>query len=278
MVGGPAALWVGLTQTGPAVDRGNKTIATNLVDEDFLVWYNAIDKNRGRMMNTQCKIALLVGAGVLLLSGEVYAQSLFGSSVSRRSRPSLTTGDAGAGGADLKSARFVRQNRTAQNFVGAEVPATVQQRFVGATAAGEIPLVPSSVSDLRSLLAMAAVNRQTQATAATPATSVNNGLKPPRLQVSFEYSAPSSGKPPSTLLRQLESRPDFHAIGPIEVSLAGRTAIVRGTVASERDRFLAQQFLLFEPGISKVQNELRIQQTESDPTMDYPEAETSSAP
>jgi hypothetical protein len=84
-------------------------------------------------------------------------------------------------------------------------------------------------------------------------------MNPPQLAVSFAYSAPPAEKLPALLHQRLADCPQLHAIGPIEVSMTGRTAIVRGTVASARDQFLAQQLLLFEPGISAVQNELRVQ-------------------
>ncbi len=89
-------------------------------------------------------------------------------------------------------------------------------------------------------------------------------MNPPQLEISFAYSAPPAEQLPAVLRQRLAECPQLHATSPIEVSLAGRTAIVRGTVASAQDRFLAQQLLLFEPGISAVQNELRIQPAAAD--------------
>jgi hypothetical protein len=46
--------------------------------------------------------------------------------------------------------------------------------------------------------------------------------------------------------------------GPVQVSLQGRTAILRGVVATEHDRAVAARVALLEPGVSQVQNELQV--------------------
>jgi hypothetical protein len=45
---------------------------------------------------------------------------------------------------------------------------------------------------------------------------------------------------------------------PVTVAMTGRTAVLRGVVATEHDRALAEQLLHLEPGISEVANELRV--------------------
>jgi hypothetical protein len=221
-------------------------------------------------MNVNDRVVLLVAGWLLALGGEASAQ-LFGARtegtpVSRRVRPSLTTSTANGPAATstgLQGARFLRENRSAKDFVGSDAEATAKH-FVGAQEVGDATMVQSAVGDLRSRLATAVANRQLQAAAATP--TPNTAMNPPRLEVSFAYSAPSAEELPSVLLQRLTACPEFHPIGPIAVSLAGRTAIVRGTVASARDRFLAQQLLLFEPGISTVKNDLLVQDSASSPT------------
>jgi hypothetical protein len=219
-------------------------------------------------MHIHCRVALLIVGWLLVAGGEATAQMFGprpeGGSISRGMRPSLTTSpatapDAATGAAStpgLQTARFLRRNRSAQAFVGADTQETTQH-FVGSQDAGDAAMVQAAVSDPRSRWAAAAANRQLQAATATPA--LQTTMYPPRLQVSFSYSAPSAQDLAPVLSQRLAACPECHAIGPIEVSLAGRTAIVRGQVASERDRFLAQQLLLFEPGISSVRNELTVQ-------------------
>ena len=45
-------------------------------------------------------------------------------------------------------------------------------------------------------------------------------------------------------------------LGPIEASLEGRTAVLRGTVATEADRQLAEGLARLEPEVLAVRNEL----------------------
>ena len=45
-------------------------------------------------------------------------------------------------------------------------------------------------------------------------------------------------------------------MGSVTVELEGRTAVLRGQVATEQDRALVGRMLLLEPGISDVRNEL----------------------
>jgi hypothetical protein len=226
-------------------------------------------------MNIDYKIALLIAAGWLALGSETSAQ-LFGSRplgtpVSRRDPPSAAPLTA-ENDAALKGARFLRQNRSLQDFVGVDAQGNAQH-FVGVLGGSQSAVIQSAVGDLRSRLGVAATNRQLQAGAATPNTKT--AMNPPRLEVSFAYSAPPAAKLPSVLQQRLAGCPEFHSTGPIEVLLEGRTAIVRGTVASARDQSLAQHLLLFEPGISTVRNELRVQPPAPDRR---PSAATAPAP
>jgi hypothetical protein len=49
------------------------------------------------------------------------------------------------------------------------------------------------------------------------------------------------------------------------VSVEGATATLRGEVASERDRTLAERLVLFEPGIDSVRNELKVRSPSKGP-------------
>jgi osmotically-inducible protein OsmY len=50
--------------------------------------------------------------------------------------------------------------------------------------------------------------------------------------------------------------PGIRFSGPAQVTLEGRTAVLKGTVASEEDRELAQALAMMEPDVLDVQNEL----------------------
>lgn len=177
------------------------------------------------------------------------------SATAARTATGTATGSSVSQGATVsEGARFLRKNRNAQAFVGAD--AQDASHFVG-TQEMQDGITPI-LNDLRSrTAAAAAANRQLQASASTPVQKTS--MYPPRLEVSFAYSPRPTSNLSTVLLQRLKSCSGFQPTGPIEVSLAGRTATLRGTVASEWDRSLAQQMLLFEPGISLVQNELTIQ-------------------
>ncbi len=213
-------------------------------------------------MNIRPKLALLGAAWLLTVAGTASAQMFGDRTVGvplldqmQQASPG-TTGDSQGGaamGVVPTNARFLRQNRSSDSFVGRGAQGT--SHFVGANESGGS--VQAAVSDLSSQRAMASANRQLQAALATPPSRLS--IYPPRLEVSFAYSAPLAERMSSQLAGRLRGCSEFHATGPVEVVMAGRLAIVRGVVFSERDRALARQLLLFEPGVSAVQNELKIQ-------------------
>ncbi|MGQ9574170.1 MAG: BON domain-containing protein [Thermoguttaceae bacterium] len=146
--------------------------------------------------------------------------------------------------------RFLRGNRRQGNFVGTDL--RDRRRFVGVQREG-------TTSRLRP--AAAGFRVQTPPSPnLPPATTVNRatGMYEPRLTVAFEVPERPAAEISERLTRQLMSIPGLHPASHIEVSVEGRTATLRGEVASERDRILAEKVLLFEPGVSEVRNELRL--------------------
>jgi len=86
----------------------------------------------------------------------------------------------------------------------------------------------------------------------------NSQSQPIRTTVEVGFNVPTvnpsaAGQRLTTLLQR---SPQIAALTPIEVELSGRTAILRGTVASAAERDLAQRVVLLEPGVSQVKNEL----------------------
>jgi hypothetical protein len=63
--------------------------------------------------------------------------------------------------------------------------------------------------------------------------------------------------------QRLAKLPGLKALGPIEVTMEGRKAILRGTVASEDDRQLAAGLAKLEPEVLEVQNELVVGSAET---------------
>jgi hypothetical protein len=60
---------------------------------------------------------------------------------------------------------------------------------------------------------------------------------------------------------RLTNIPGLAKIGPIQASLEGRTAVLRGTVMSEADRQLAEGLAMLEPEVLAVRNELVVGST-----------------
>jgi len=71
--------------------------------------------------------------------------------------------------------------------------------------------------------------------------------------------------------QRLAKLPGLKALGPIEVTMEGRTAVLRGTVASEADRELAAGLAKLEPEVLEVQNELVVGSAETTAEESSPE-------
>jgi hypothetical protein len=85
------------------------------------------------------------------------------------------------------------------------------------------------------------------------------------LRASFVYPARAPGEVSAAVgsrLRRVLSLPS--GMEP-EVLIEGRTATLRGVVASDAERILAERLARLEPGVSRVRNELRVEAPPQDP-------------
>jgi hypothetical protein len=155
--------------------------------------------------------------------------------------------------------RFIRGNRRAGSFVGGD--SKDRRGFVGSQQ-GQAGRVRPTVARPRMSVAPDA-NR----TAASTGRS-RSGVYEPRLSVAFDVARPPEEAVAQDLTRLLQSSPAFQSTSRIEVSVADGIATLRGEVASERDRSLAERLVLFEPGIDSVQNELKVRPASRSPA-DY---------
>jgi len=100
------------------------------------------------------------------------------------------------------------------------------------------------------------------ATAATRTTLTGNlGNQTIRsaTSIDFDFAMPQQRIQPVTVethLNRVNGIQDCHVT--FRSSPVGTTAVLTGTVATDRERRVAQQFLLMEPGISRVENLLEI--------------------
>jgi hypothetical protein len=80
-----------------------------------------------------------------------------------------------------------------------------------------------------------------------------------RRQVAFPYPQPVADQVSAGLQRRLRQiLPPVPLAAPVAVAVDGRTAVLQGVVASEHARVLAEQMAQMEPGVSRVENRLRV--------------------
>ncbi|MCC6126206.1 MAG: hypothetical protein IT426_14685 [Pirellulales bacterium] len=75
-------------------------------------------------------------------------------------------------------------------------------------------------------------------------------------RLAFEVPLRASAAVSTSMNRRLLEAWGNRSLSPLQASLQGRTLILKGTVATEHDKSLAEKMMLLEPGIDRVQNEL----------------------
>ncbi len=150
--------------------------------------------------------------------------------------------------------RFVRGNRSRQDFVGSG--RNDLSGFVGSEQAIGVGRVPAATDSFRlEQTNSARINRPLPAQPST-------GLYYPRLVLDVDPNAVNSTiQSPSYetsvgASTEIAQRVKKIAGENVQVFMAGSTAIVKGTVASQRVAELAISILSFEPGIDRVDNQL----------------------
>ncbi len=173
-------------------------------------------------------------------------QGLAGSSISAGGSQSGT----GSGLGQLHgNERFLRGNRQRGEFVGSDL--RNRRHFIGSQQGRAAGYVRPATSGTRfSTAGSAGFNARAGSSRRA------SELYSPSLEIAFDVAPPAARELSSDLTRRLKATPGIHPASRIEVWVEGRTAILRGEIASERDRMLAEQIVLFEPGISAVQNDL----------------------
>jgi len=204
---------------------------------------------------------LALGFGLMVAVWLLAEQGAEAQSFSRRSGTSvlakdpLGTSDAGSssatGGVGTLNfnERFIRGNRRTGSFVGGD--SRDRKGFVGSWQSEQTGRVRPVVITPRSSAPDA--NRT-----ASAARRTRSGMYEPRLSVAFDVTRPTEEAVAQNLVRLLAASSAFPPTSRIEVSVADATATLRGEVASERDRTLAERLILFEPGIDSVRNELKV--------------------
>ncbi len=119
---------------------------------------------------------------------------------------------------------------------------------------GGMAPAPTPVASLAAAAPTAVSSPATTAPAAAPAPRP----MPPPIQLGF--APPRSFEDAGTAVAQLIGRiPQIEKRSAITVSLENDTAVLRGRVATERDRLLVENIARFHPGIWNVRNELVVE-------------------
>jgi hypothetical protein len=80
----------------------------------------------------------------------------------------------------------------------------------------------------------------------------------PRIEVGFDVAPQKTTAVAMNVVTSLGVNKAGSRFGGVRVSIDGQTAILRGLVASQNDRQLAEQITLLEPDVSSVRNELLV--------------------
>jgi len=173
--------------------------------------------------------------------------------------PGGTTGGTGATNTQNVATTAMQSmagatNMSAQTpgaFVGADRSDTTNARSLQAIGAGLTANSGGSLTQLQSLFTQSLQ------------TLNQNNARAPKARIRVPMKLGFSPLPASpvhfrTFGTNLTRLPGVHFVGPAEAVLEGRTAVLRGKVASEEDRRLAESLAKLEPEVLAVRNELQV--------------------
>ena len=163
--------------------------------------------------------------------------------------PSVT-GVASGGGIATSDARFMRRNRTANDFVGQD--SKEARKVVGAAQAPQgINSQPAALEVFERRIPESLINP-------TRTAAPRTRMYEPRLVVGFRQPPRSPSEISASLQSQMRSLTELDPSIQVTMTVVGETAHLQGEVGSEEARELIEQLMLFEPGISSVRNDLRV--------------------
>jgi len=206
---------------------------------------------------TRFRTVLLTAAGAIAWCAGAEAQLFSATNAGSQATSAPFPGGAGttlgnrtSTGAITTNSRFVRTGRQPTDFVGSDT--NDRRGFVGSRQA--IRRTRTTAAPVPQPRPEPNVNQAQTQNESNSSTS----LYPPRLVLDEELTAIQPVGVQAALERRLERSPAIQRTGPIEVSVEDRTATLRGTVASTKDRALAELLVQLEPGISDVRNDLKV--------------------
>ena len=85
------------------------------------------------------------------------------------------------------------------------------------------------------------------------------------LSVDFEPPAAAAPRFNSAVAKRLADMPAIHWRSPNQVEIRGRTAVLRGVVATQHDRDLAERVAHLEAAVDQVDNQLVVASSQTKP-------------
>ena len=197
-------------------------------------------------------VSSLVMVGVLcgVAPAQMFGQRQLGRPLSRGVAPGIQQQQQQDVGTLQGNERYLRRNRRATDFVGPDLREL--SRFIGVLQSRGLVRVPPATMQLRRRIDRSETINQPLAPAS------KGRLYDPRLAISFSVAPPPPDLVSHAVVDSLVHSSRLSDSSRIEVSMEGRTAILRGEVPSEGDRDLAELLTSFEPGISTIRNELHV--------------------
>lgn len=145
---------------------------------------------------------------------------------------------------------FIGGGRPTVGFVGREEIYSSSSNRSTASSRSRV-----TTTTARSVTSMAARRTTANTGRTTLGTGANNQVIRSATSIDFDFVMPSSRMQPATVETHLNR---VYGIQDSQVAFTsspqGTTAVLTGTVASDRERRVAQQLLLMEPGINRVEN------------------------
>lgn len=153
-------------------------------------------------------------------------------------------------GVATPDARFMRGNRKSSDFVGQDT--NDARKVVGAV---QIPLgLPGQPA------ALEVRERRVPETLINPTRTATSRTRmyEPKMVVGFAHAPRTEADINRGVLRQIQHLTQLDPSLQISTTVVGETVYLRGVVGSEEERALIEHMMLFEPGISSVQNDLTV--------------------
>jgi hypothetical protein len=210
------------------------------------------------------------------LSRNSSTSSMFGSSATTSGAQSRTTSGTGSATTGLGSSMTLGSGQAGQTAMPFGTQTGQNRTFIGASSANVSNIMSmlggSSAQGQRGFSNLQNLFNQSRQNTFNAQALQQNGQRGAGqsqtqlvvpIRLGFQRPPISAPQFSAAFSQRLTKMPALSGMGPIEVNLAGRTAILRGTVASESDRQLAESLARLEPEVAEVQNELVVKGPEA---------------